>query len=305
MTMQADAGTMPNLPQSPLPNSPLPKPRAVPTEAQIEAEARARLKARRTLVVSLRIAILVAVLGLWEIGAQTGVIDPFFFASPSGIAEQIWVWMTEGTSQGPLWVQILVTLEETILGFVIGAAGGIVCGIILGRNKLLADVFSIYIKIANSIPRVVLGSIFIIALGLGMASKVALAVVMVFFVVFANAFQGVREADRAMIANAQILGASPFQITTSVIIPSAMSWILASLHVSFGFALVGAVVGEFLGAKQGVGLLIATAQGAFNANGVFAAMIILAVLALAMEFLITLVENHLVKWRPVPYSEQN
>src|SRR3546814_6757603 len=83
---------------------------------------------------------------------------------------------------------------------------------------------------------------------------------MVFFVVFANAFQGVREADRAMIANAQILGASPLQITTAVVIPSAMSWILASLHVSFGFALVGAVVGEFLGAKQGIGLLISTAQ---------------------------------------------
>ncbi|MFG1347223.1 ABC transporter permease [Xanthobacter autotrophicus DSM 431] len=295
MTMQAQA------PSAPFKTAP----RALPTEAEIEAKARARLKARRTLVISLRIAILVAVLGIWEVGAETGFIDPFFFASPSGIAEQIWIWMTEGTSQGSLWVQILVTLEETVLGFFIGAAGGIVCGIVLGRNKLLADVFSIYIKIANSIPRVVLGSIFIIALGLGMASKVALAVVMVFFVVFANAFQGVREADRAMIANAQILGASPFQITTSVIIPSAMSWILASLHVSFGFALVGAVVGEFLGAKQGVGLLIATAQGAFNANGVFAAMIILAVLALVMEFLITLVENRLVKWRPVPFNEQN
>ena len=282
-----------------------PAPRAIPSEAEIEAKARARIKARRTLVITLRIAILVAVLGFWEIGAETGFIDPFFFASPSGIADQIWIWITEGTSQGPLWTQIVVTLEETVLGFIIGAVGGVVCGILLGRNKLLADVFSIYIKIANSIPRVVLGSIFIIALGLGMPSKVALAVVMVFFVVFANAFQGVREADRAMIANAQILGASPLKITTTVIIPSAMSWILASLHVSFGFALVGAVVGEFLGAKQGVGLLIATAQGAFNANGVFAAMIILAVLALVMEFLITLVENRLVKWRPVPYSEQN
>ncbi|BAF87940.1 ABC-type nitrate/sulfonate/bicarbonate transport system permease [Azorhizobium caulinodans ORS 571] len=282
-----------------------PAPRAIPSEAEIEAKARARIKARRTLVITLRIAILVAVLGFWEIGAETGFIDPFFFASPSGIADQIWIWITEGTSQGPLWTQIVVTLEETVLGFIIGAVGGVVCGILLGRNKLLADVFSIYIKIANSIPRVVLGSIFIIALGLGMPSKVALAVVMVFFVVFANAFQGVREADRAMIANAQILGASPFKITTTVIIPSAMSWILASLHVSFGFALVGAVVGEFLGAKQGVGLLIATAQGAFNANGVFAAMIILAVLALVMEFLITLVENRLVKWRPVPFHEQN
>jgi NitT/TauT family transport system permease protein len=136
-----------------------------------------------------------------------------------------------------------------------------------------------------------------------MASKVALAVVMVFFVVFANAFQGVREADRAMIANAQILGASQWQLTTTVVIPSAMSWILASLHVSFGFALVGAVVGEFLGSKQGIGLLISTAQGAFNANGVFAAMIILAVLALGAEYLITLIENRLVRWKPAQLSD--
>lgn len=274
------------------------------SSSEIERRAQAALKRRRITVIALRLAILVVGLAGWEIGARTEVIDPFFFASPSGIWDQIIVWFTEGTSMGPLWLQIWVTLEETFVGFFIGAVGGVLCGIILGRNKLLADVFSIYIKIANSVPRVVLGSVFIIALGLGMASKVALAVVMVFFVVFANAFQGVREADRAMIANAQILGASPLQITTAVVIPSAMSWILASLHVSFGFALVGAVVGEFLGAKQGIGLLISTAQGAFNANGVFAAMIILAVVALVVEFLITLVENQLVKWRPQPLNEQ-
>ncbi|MGO4728098.1 MULTISPECIES: ABC transporter permease [unclassified Inquilinus] len=276
---------------------------AVPTAAEIEAGIQARMRRRRLLVITLRIAILVVALGGWEISTRAGWVDPFFFAMPSGIADQIWTWITEGTSQGPLWYEILVTLEETTMGFAIGVAGGVACGILLGRNKLLADVFSIYIKIANSVPRVVLGSIFIIALGLGMPSKVALAVVMVFFVVFANAFQGVREADRAMIANAQILGASSLQITRSVVIPSAMSWILASLHVSFGFALVGAVVGEFLGARHGVGLLIATAQGAFNANGVFAAMIILAVLALGVEYLITIVENRLVKWRPAPFNE--
>ena len=276
---------------------------AVPTAAEIEAGIQTRMRRRRLLVITLRIAILVVALGGWEISTRAGWVDPFFFAMPSGIADQIWIWITEGTSQGPLWYEILVTLEETTMGFAIGVAGGVACGILLGRNKLLADVFSIYIKIANSVPRVVLGSIFIIALGLGMPSKVALAVVMVFFVVFANAFQGVREADRAMIANAQILGASSFQITRSVVIPSAMSWILASLHVSFGFALVGAVVGEFLGARHGVGLLIATAQGAFNANGVFAAMIILAVLALGVEYLITIVENRLVKWRPAPFNE--
>ncbi|MGN6550014.1 MAG: ABC transporter permease [Pararhizobium sp.] len=269
-----------------------------------ESSFRAQMRRRRALVIGLRIAILVVFLGGWEIGARTGLIDPFFFASPSGIWDQIVTWATQGTSQGPLWEQIAVTLEETLLGFLIGAVGGVICGIILGRNRLLADVFSIYIKIANSVPRVVLGSVFIIALGLGMASKVALAVVMVFFVVFANAFQGVREADRAMIANAQILGASPTQITRTVIIPSAMSWILASMHVSFGFALVGAVVGEFLGSRKGVGLMISTAQGTFNANGVFAAMVILAVLALVIEYIITLIENRLVKWRPQALSDQ-
>ena len=269
----------------------------------LERQALARHKRRHAVVISLRIAIFVVFVGLWEAATAFGWIDPFFFGRPSGVARQIYEWFTEGTSQGSLWAQMAVTLEETVLGFLIGSVAGIVCGIALGRNRFLADVFSLYIKIANSIPRVVLGSIFIISLGLGMASKVALAVVMVFFVVFANAFQGVREADRAMIANAQILGASQWQLTTTVVIPSAMSWILASLHVSFGFALVGAVVGEFLGSKQGIGLLISTAQGAFNANGVFAAMIILAVLALGAEYLITLIENRLVRWKPAQLSD--
>jgi NitT/TauT family transport system permease protein len=169
---------------------------------------------------------------------------------------------------------------------------------VLGRNRLLADVFSIYIKVGNSIPRVVLGSIFIVSLGLGIWSKVALAVVMVFFVVFGNAFQGVREADRAIIANARMLGASHWQVTRDVVIPSALSWILASLHVSFGFALIGAIVGEFLGARKGMGLLIATAQGSFDANGVFAAMILVAVVALIAEWVLTMIENRLISWRP-------
>lgn len=268
----------------------------------LERAALAAQKRRSVVVVALRIAIFVGVVGLWELSASLGWIDPFFFGRPSGVARQIWEWMTEGTSQGSLWLQMLVTIEETVLGFLIGSVAGVVCGIALGRNRFLADVFSLYIKIANSIPRVVLGSIFIISLGLGMASKVALAVVMVFFVVFANAFQGVREADRAMIANARILGATQWQLTTTVVIPSAMSWILASLHVSFGFALVGAVVGEFLGAKQGIGLLISTAQGAFNANGVFAAMVILAAMALVAEYAITAVENVVVRWKPAPLT---
>ncbi|GAA0746638.1 ABC transporter permease [Ideonella azotifigens] len=263
--------------------------------------AHAAIKRRRLMIIGLRLAVLVVTLGGWELAARLKWIDPFFYSQPSLIWNQLVEWSTEGTSQGSLWRQVAVTLEETVLGFLIGSVAGVICGILLGRNKLLSDVFSLYIQIANSIPRVVLGSVFVIALGLGMASKVALAVVMVFFVVFGNAFQGVREADKYMIANAQILGASPRQLTTAVVIPSAMSWILASLHVSFGFALVGAVVGEFLGAKEGIGLLISTAQGAFNASGVFAAMIVLAIVALAADFLLSRAEKRLLKWRPAAF----
>ncbi|HGL6715282.1 ABC transporter permease [Burkholderia contaminans] len=278
-------------------------PTAIPATT-LEDESRAaqtRLRRRRQLIIGLRIAVLVIVLGGWELAARLKWIDPFFFSQPTLIFAQLQDWFANGTSQGPLLTQVWVTLEETGIGFVIGSVAGVICGIVLGRNKLMADVFGLYIQIANSIPRVVLGSIFVIALGLGMASKIALAVVMVFFVVFGNAFQGVREADRYLIANAQILGASRRQITTSVVIPSALSWILASLHVSFGFALVGAVVGEFLGSKQGIGLLISTAQGAFNASGVFAAMIVLAVVALAADYLLTWLEKRLLKWRPAAF----
>lgn len=268
-------------------------------------ERRALQRARnyRRLVIGLRGGLAVATIAAWEASVRIGWLDPFFFSQPSAIYQQLLAWLTEGTAQGPLWHELLVTMEETVLGFLIGSVLGIVCGIALGRNKLAADVFSIYIKIANAIPRVVLGSIFIIMFGLGMGSKVALAVVMVFFVVFGNAFQGVREADRNMIANAYILGASARQVTSSVVLPSALSWILASLHVSFGFALVGAVVGEFLGARHGIGLLISTAQGTFNAAGVFAAMIVLAVVALAAEYLLTAVENRLLKWKPPQFVE--
>jgi NitT/TauT family transport system permease protein len=275
-----------------------------PEIGEEERKAIARGVNHHRLVIFLRIALTVVTLAGWELAVKYNFIDPFFFSQPSAIYDQLSIWITEGTAQGPLWKELLVTMEETVLGFLIGSVLGIFLGVALGRNKLASDVFSIYIKVANAIPRVVLGSIFIIIFGLGMGSKVALAVVMVFFVVFGNAFQGVREADKNLIANAYILGANKRQVTFAVVFPSALTWILASLHVSFGFALVGAVVGEFLGARHGIGLLIATAQGTFNAAGVFAAMIVLAVVALAAEYLLTAVENKLLIWRPVQFVEQ-
>src|SRR3989441_1745101 len=270
------------------------------------ARARTRARANRRLLVNgLRISFATVVLGFWEIGTTIDAshreglwIDPFFYGRPSRIAGQLWTWITNGTAQGPLWLQVATTLEEAFLGFLIGVALGVVFGVALGRVRLLSDVFAPYIKALNAMPRVVLGSIFIITIGYNIWSKVALAVVLVFFVVFFNAFQGVREVDRVLLANARILGASERQLSTHVIFPSALSWILASLHTSFGFALVGAVVGEYLGAIKGLGLVIATAQATFNPNGVFAAMFLLAVVALAAEVLLTRLEDRLVRWRP-------
>ncbi len=267
-------------------------------ESQGVPSATAARRRRRIVVNTLRVLLLVVIIGGWELTTRVGIVDPFFWGQPSGIWAQIVTWVTQGTAQGPLWEQIADTLEETVLGFLIGVVLGVIFGVVLGRNRFLADVLGPYIKAANSIPRVVLGSIFIIGLGLGIQSKVALAVVLVFFIVFFNAFQGVREVDRNLLANARILGANQRQLSTAVIIPSALTWIIASLHTSFSFALVGAVVGEFLGSTQGIGLMIQTAQGAFNANGVFAAMVILAVVALLSELLITALENRLITWRP-------
>ncbi|MEO6700063.1 MAG: ABC transporter permease [Jatrophihabitantaceae bacterium] len=260
---------------------------------------------RRLLLNAIRLVLIVGTLGLWESGVNAKHIDPFFWGQPSGVYHQLKTWITVGTAQGSLIDQVIVTLEETVYGFIIGVLLGVVLGIALGRNRFLSDLFAPFIKVANSIPRIVLGSIFVLAFGFGMTSKVILAVVLVFFGVFFNAFQGTREVDRNLMSNARILGASRWQVTRQVVLPSAFTWILASLHVSFGFALIGAVVGELLGADQGMGLLIKNAQNNYNMNGVLAGMVIIAVLALVAEALITALERRILRWRPPQLSAES
>jgi len=275
------------------------------SDAEIEAAAALAARRRKFAVYFWRYFILVVFLGGWELAVRLKLIDVFFYSSPWFIILRLREWVVDGTSEGPLWFHLWVTMEESLLGFFSGSIAGIIAGIALGRNRMLADVFSIYIKVINSVPRVVLAPIFIMIFGLGLTSKVALSFVMVFFVVFSNAFQGVVEADRNLLANAQILGAKGWQLTRSVVIPSAMSWIFASLHVSFGFAIVGAIVGEFVGARYGIGLLINVAKGSFDAAGMYAAIAIIMVVALAAEYAMTQVENRLAKWRPAPLQEAN
>jgi NitT/TauT family transport system permease protein len=214
-----------------------------------------------------------------------------------------WQWVQHGTNQGSIWLQIYTTMEEAVFGFLIGVAAGIVVGVLLGQFRFLSEVLSPYIKAVNALPRIVLGALFVIVLGLGISSKIVLAAFLVFFVVFFNAYQGVREVDGNLVNNARVLGASRVQVIRNVVLPSAMTWIIASLHVAFGFAVIGAVVGEVLGAQHGLGVLITDSQNNFNTDGIFAGMIIIGLIALVAEWLISLLERRLLAWRPQMSSE--
>lgn len=272
-------------------------------------EGRRRIKgapaARRGAVYLSRLVLLVIIIGGWQLFTTWKIVDPFFFGQPTGIVSKLRDWAEHGTAYGSIWLQIGTTMEEALFGFLFGVAGGIVCGVLLGQVRFLSDVFSPYIKAVNALPRIVLGAIFVVWLGLGISSKVMLSAVLVFFVVFFNAYQGVREVDRNLISNVRVLGASRFQVVRSVVLPSALSWIIASLHVAFGFAIIGAIVGEFLGAQKGLGLVISTSMNQFDPDGVFGAMFIIMLIALVAEWLISLLERRLMSWRPQAQTEAN
>jgi NitT/TauT family transport system permease protein len=259
---------------------------------------------RRTVAVwGARIGFAVLVIGGWQLLTTWKIVDPFFYGQPSGIWKRTVDLFAHGTEFGSFWVDIETTLKEAVFGFLLGSVAGIVLGIALGQSRFLSAVLGPYIKVVNAIPRIVLGSIFIVAFGIGITPKVLLSAVLVFFVVFFNAFQGVREVDQNIVANARVLGASRMQIVWHVTVPSALTWIIASLHTAFGFAIVGALVGEVLGAQHGVGLVIRTAQGSLDPNGVFAGMLVIAVITLVAEYLITLLERRVLSWRPPAQSD--
>ena len=214
-----------------------------------------------------------SILALWQTLVTVHVLDPFFVSRPSDIAQRIARWIATGS----LWGHLAVTLEESLLGLVAGAALGIGLGFALARSPLLAAVLDPYIKMLNAVPRVVLAPLFLLWFGLGILSKVALAVTLVFFVMFFNTYQGVRDADRVLIDNVRMLGATERQLIRHVLVPSALTWIFSSLQTSLGFAMVGAVVGEYLGATRGLGYVISQAEGTFDTTGVFAGMTVLAI----------------------------
>jgi NitT/TauT family transport system permease protein len=274
-------------------------------EIDVAQLARARAARYRKLVLAGRVGTLVFIVGAWQLLTDYKIIDPFFAGSPLGIIERLADWFTHGTAYGSFWYQIWVTMEEALLGFIAGVTAGVFFGVLLGEVPLLSDILTPYIKVVNALPRIVLGSIFVIWLGLGLPSKVMLAAVLVFFVVFFNAYQGVKSVDRNLVNHARILGASRLEVVWHVVVPSATSWIIASLHVALGFSIIGAIVGEFLGAQHGLGLVIATAQNNFDTDGVFGAMLIIGIIAISAEGLMAMAEKRLLAWRPARTNDNN
>ncbi|HEY8865213.1 MAG TPA: ABC transporter permease [Candidatus Dormibacteraeota bacterium] len=260
---------------------------------------------RRSVIVAMQLAILVLVLVVWELGARTRydeehyLIDPFLWSRPLRIWTRILEWMGDGT----ILRNVFTTLYEAAMGFVLGVVAGVVAGFLLGRSDFWARVLSPYIQVINALPRLVFTPIFFILFGLGPNSKIALSFSLVFFIVFFNAFQGVREVDRNVFNNARMLGAEGRQMTRHVLLPSAMSWILTSLHTSVGFAMVGAIVGEYLGSSTGLGHIINQSEGNLDTTGVFAGLVVLSVVVVLVELLVTQVERRLVKWKPPPAGE--
>ena len=247
-----------------------------------------------------QVLLLVLILLGWHFLTQDRNIA-FFFGQPLQVVKVIWAWFV---TNGDIYRHLGVTLTETVLAFVIGTVAGLACGLWLGLSPLASAILDPYIKAMNSMPRVILAPIFGMWFGLGIWSKVALAVTLVFFIVFFNVYQGVREVSTTLLDNARMLGANRKQLLRHVYIPSATSWVFSSLHTSVGLAFVGAVVGEYLGSASGVGYLILQAEGTLDINTVFAGIVVLTVCALVLDGIVTVVEDKLLSWRPTAGETQ-
>jgi NitT/TauT family transport system permease protein len=256
-------------------------------------------------LLALQLLVAVVIIVLWQLFATVPVfgrmlLPPFFFSNPIDVFTQVIDWFVSGA----IWKHLGITLWESILAFVIGSLGGVLVGFWFARKPVVAAVFDPYVKMANALPRVVLAPIFTLWLGLGIWSKVALGVTLVFFIVFFNVYQGVKEVSMVVRDNARMLGMNERQLMRHVYWPSALSWMFSSLHTSVGFAVVGAVVGEYLGSAAGLGYLIQQAEGVFDVAGVFAGMFVLSIFVVLIDIGVTLVERRLLVWRPEATQER-
>jgi NitT/TauT family transport system permease protein len=259
-------------------------------------------------VIAWRLAILVAFVGAWQyltgikaVSKTPGLywIDPFFISRPSQIAERF-LYLTSDKVRLTIWQMALSTVQSTVWGFLVGISTGFVAGLVLGRNDRLARVFEPYIVAFNSLPRIALVPLITMIFGFGLLAKIVLAWTIVFFIVFFNTFRGARSVDADLVHTARFLGAGEGQIMRTVIIPSTLAWTFASLTPSISFALIGVVVGEFIGGESGGGLgyLIIQSLGTLNAADMMVALLVLGVIGIVMALGIKQVEARLLRWRP-------
>jgi NitT/TauT family transport system permease protein len=232
-------------------------------------------------VLAAQLALTLAFLGAWQWGASSGHIDTFFFASPFQIGASIAKWW----SHNYVLKDIAVTMEETLLGLVIGGFAGIALGVMLASNRWLGAIFEPLLVVLNAMPRVTLVPLFILWFGFTIWSKVMGAIVLVLFVVFFATYAGIKDVDPALVASARVLGAKPLDVVRHVLVPSALTWI-------------GAVVAEYLGANAGVGYRIQASESQLDTSGVFAGLAILMALVFVIDTVIRAVQRKFVNWKP-------
>ena len=256
-------------------------------------------KASERSVFPYQLALLVVGFALWWLLVKIGVLPQFFFGDPVGVMQRLIRWFTSGT----IYRHLGNTLIETMLGFALGTSSGLVVGLWLALSPFTARVLDPFIKAGNSMPRLIFAPIFALWFGLGIWSKVALGVTLVFFVVFFNVFQGVREVSPVVLANVRLMGANRRQLMQWVYLPSATAWVFSSLHNAVGLAFVGAVIGEYLGSARGVGYLILQAEGVFDINSVIAGILLLTVFALLLDAVVSRIEVRLLRWQAPTHAQ--
>ena len=241
-----------------------------------------------------QVALGVTLLLLWQ-GASGRLVDNFFISNPLDVGTRLMGWIADGS----LFLHMWATIYATLMGFMVGSIGGLILGIWLGVSPFTSRLLNPYLNALNALPKVALAPLFVLWFGLGIESKIALAAVLVLFLVFLNTYAGVREVDQDLIDSARLMKATRAQVIAKVIIPSAMSWVFAGLKISVPYALIGAVLGEMIAANRGLGYLVQFSGSQFDSAGVFAVLIVIALLAVALNFLVEIVQHRMERWRIV------
>jgi NitT/TauT family transport system permease protein len=241
-----------------------------------------------------QVALGIALLFVWQ-GVSGRLVDNFFISNPIDVWRRLVAW----TLSGSIFLHLWATLYATLVGFVLGAVGGMVLGVWLGVSPFMGRLLNPYLWALNALPKVALAPLFVLWFGLGIESKIALAAVLVLFLVFLNTFAGVREVDQDLIDSARMMRASRLQVIRKVIIPSALSWVFAGLKISVPYALIGAVLGEMIAANRGLGYLVQFSGSQFDTAGVFAVLIVIALLAVVLNLAVEIVQGRMERWRIV------